>query len=380
MTPRPVFRVIDTGIRPGQRHMAFDEALIEARAANEVPDTIRFLRFRPTVLVGRHQVLRDEVKRDYCAANGIDVGRRITGGGAIYLDEGQLGWEFVFDRHALEFGDLTETTRRLCEACCTGLQRLGVAAAYRPRNDIEVDGRKLGGTGGFFDGRLVSFQGTVLLDVDPVRMVSCLNVAADKLAKHGAASIADRMVSLAMLGGGTAPPVGEVMTALLNGFAETLGIDPVRGEITEGEEARAAELFDHEIGTAAFIEGEAPPAASDAARGHSFTAYPGGRVRVDLRFEGAARDRIADCAITGDFFVTPARAIRDIEASLRRVPVAEIETIVMQALTARGVDFIGLTAAQLIGSIRSAAESRFEPHRLHEMNLVEPSGIEPPTS
>jgi len=375
---RPVFRVIDTGVRPGQRHMAFDEALIEARAGDEVPDTIRFLRFRPTVLVGRHQVLRDEVKLDYCAANGIDVGRRITGGGAIYLDEGQLGWEFVFDRHALGFGDLTATTRRLCEACCTGLQRLGIQAGYRPRNDIEVDGRKLGGTGGFFDGRLVSFQGTVLLDVDPVRMVSCLNVAADKLAKHGAASIADRMISLSMLGGGAAPPVHEVMTALLHGFAESLGIDPIPGEITAAEEARATQLFDQEIGTLAFIHGEAPPDTADTSRGHSFTAYPGGRVRVDLRFDG--RDRIADCVITGDFFVTPARAIRDIEAALRRSETGDIEVTVRQVLTSRGVDFIGLTADQLIGSIRAAASHRNIAAEPAGKNLVEPSGIEPPTS
>ena len=55
---RPV-RVIDTGIRTGRENVAFDQALIEARNAGRIPDTIRFLRFRPSALVGLHQILRD---------------------------------------------------------------------------------------------------------------------------------------------------------------------------------------------------------------------------------------------------------------------------------------------------------------------------------
>ena len=73
------FRVIDTGVRDGRRQIAFDQALIDARKAGAIPDTIRFLRFPPTALVGRHQALSREIHVDYCAANGIGVARRITG-------------------------------------------------------------------------------------------------------------------------------------------------------------------------------------------------------------------------------------------------------------------------------------------------------------
>ncbi len=123
---RPV-RVIDTGVRSGRENVAFDQALIESRNAGSSPETIRFLRFRPCALVGLHQMLSHEVRLEYCTANGIEVGRRITGGGGLYLDEGQMGWELVLHRRALGT-DLAAITARICTAAAAGLKRLGVPA------------------------------------------------------------------------------------------------------------------------------------------------------------------------------------------------------------------------------------------------------------
>ena len=112
-------------------------------------------------------MLSHELKVDYCKANGIELVRRITGGGGLYFDEGQIGWELVFDRATLGSPSLAEATRRICEAAALGLNKIGVPARYRPRNDLEVDGRKISGTGGFFDGNLIFYQGTLLIDFDP---------------------------------------------------------------------------------------------------------------------------------------------------------------------------------------------------------------------
>ena len=190
------FRVISTGLRGGRANIAFDQALIEARREGKIPDTIRFLRFRPSALIGIHQFLSHEIKLDYCRANDIETVRRITGGGGLYFDEGQIGWELVFDRATLGLTDLAEVTRRICEAAALGLQKLGVPACYRPRNDIEVDGRKISGTGGFFDGNLIFYQGTLLVDFDPAKMLACLNVPTEKLAKRGINSAAQRIVTM----------------------------------------------------------------------------------------------------------------------------------------------------------------------------------------
>ncbi len=181
----PVFRAIDTGLREGRAQIAFDEALIELHKAGTIPDTVRFLRFPPTALIGRHQAMSQEVKVEYCRANGIGLVRRITGGGAIYFDEGQIGWELVLSRKRMAMPSLGDYTRAICEAVAHGLSSaFAIDARFRPRNDIEVGGQKLCGTGGFFDGDTLFYQGTVLIDVDPARMMACLNVPAAKLQKR----------------------------------------------------------------------------------------------------------------------------------------------------------------------------------------------------
>ena len=309
------FRVIDTGLRGGRDNIAFDQALIEAHAGGHIADTIRFLRFTPSALVGRHQILAHELDLSACAARGIEVGRRITGGGAIHLDPGQLGWELVFDRASLGMGSLEAATARICTAAAAGLARLGVDSRFRPRNDIEVGGRKLGGTGGFFDGDLLFYQGTVLIDFDADAMLAALRLPAAKLARHGIGSIAARLVSLRALLG-AAPPVEAVQDALLAGFAEHLGIEPHREPASPIEERLAARAFAEEIGTDEFIN---EPALSTDPAGWSSAelARPGGGLRVDLSRDH--RGRVREVLISGDFFVTPPRLVRDLEARLRGV-------------------------------------------------------------
>lgn len=167
MTVRRAFRLIESGVADGRRQIAYDAALTELHAAGKVPDTVRFMRFPPTVLVGRHQILSSEVHVERCRAEGVGLVRRVSGGGAIYLDEGQVGWELVAHRTTLGLGTLGGHAQGICEAVAAGLAaRFGVPARFRPRKDIEVDGRKIGGTGGYFVGDTLVYQGTVLIDMD----------------------------------------------------------------------------------------------------------------------------------------------------------------------------------------------------------------------
>jgi lipoate---protein ligase len=286
----PVFRVIDTGIRDGRRQIAFDQALIDSRKAGAIPDTVRFLRFPPTALIGRHQSLSRELRVDYCRANGIGLVRRITGGGAIYFDEGQLGWSLVFHRATLGIASLADLAREICEAAAAGLSRLGVAARYRPRNDIEVDGRKLSGTGGFFDGDVLFYQGTVLIDMDPAKMLAALKVPEEKLARRGLDSAAQRVTTLKALLG-EAPSIEAVQQALLDGFSERLGIELVRGEITAAEELLAGRYHDEEIGTEEFVAEIDHPERGDGVRSASLSTA-GGTISAHVRLEGEREDRI----------------------------------------------------------------------------------------
>lgn len=315
------FRVIDTGVRGGRANIAFDQALIEARAADLIPDTVRFLTFRPSALVGRHQSLSREIRLGWCAENGVETVRRITGGGALYMDEGQFGLELVFHRRSLDLPTLADVAQGVCESIALGLGKLGVPARWRPRNDIEVDGRKVSGTGGFFDGDVLFYQATILVDMNPARMLSALNVPAAKLAKRALDDAAARVTTLSALLGEQLPSTGAIREALLAGLSERLGIRPEWGTTTAAEEDLALRIHDEEIGTDAFVaEIDSPPEAA----GHAARHGKGGTIEAWVRREGASDDRIREVLITGDFFVTPPRTVLDLEAALRGAPLAEI--------------------------------------------------------
>jgi lipoate-protein ligase A len=346
------FRVIDTGLRDGRRQIAFDQAMIDAHREGRIPDSIRFLRFPPTALIGRHQALSSEIKVDYCRAHGIGIVRRITGGGAIYFDEGQLGWELVFHRSTLGIASLGDLAREICEAAALGLSRLGVDARYRPRNDIEVDGRKLSGTGGFFDGDTLFYQGTVLIDMSPEHMVAALNVPEAKLAKRALDSAAQRVVTLKALLG-SAPSIDAVQTALLEGFAQRLGITPVPGTIGPEEEALAAKYHDEQIGTDAFVaEIDVPGAGGGTGSGTCTGA--GGTITAYVRLEGSRLNRIREVLVTGDFFVTPPRTIFDLESALRGVAANEAGAAVEAFFARAGVGLLSVSPADFRRAIEAA--------------------------
>ncbi len=346
------FRVIDTGIREGRRQIAFDQAMIDAHKSGAIPDTIRFLRFPPTALIGRHQALSREIRLDYCRANGIGLARRITGGGAIYFDEGQLGWELVFSRAALGISSLGDLARVICEAAAAGLSTLGIDARYRPRNDIEVDGRKLSGTGGFFDGDTLFYQGTVLVDLDAARMAAALSVAEAKLAKRALDSAAQRVVTLRELLG-AAPAIEGVQAALLHGFAERLDIEPVPGAIDAREEALASQYHDEEIGTDAFVFEIDDPARAEDVRSSTVDG-PGGSVAAYVRLEGAAPGRIRDVLITGDFFVTPPRTIFDLESVLRGIDAPAAGSVIERFFATASVGLLSVRPADFRAAVEGA--------------------------
>ncbi|MEE8320486.1 MAG: lipoate--protein ligase, partial [Gammaproteobacteria bacterium] len=87
-TEMPNWRLLDTGQQTAAANICLDETILEARAMNLVPNTLRFLQFRPhCVLVGFHQSVEQEIRKDYCRQMGIHINRRITGGGTIYFGE-----------------------------------------------------------------------------------------------------------------------------------------------------------------------------------------------------------------------------------------------------------------------------------------------------
>ncbi|NND36295.1 MAG: lipoate--protein ligase family protein [Gammaproteobacteria bacterium] len=350
------FRIIDTGVREGRANIAFDAALIELREANAVPDTIRFMRFPPTALIGRHQDLSREINLAYCAQDGVGTVRRITGGGAIYLDEGQLGWELVFHRASLGIAALPDLAREICNAAAAGLSALGVNAKFRPRNDIEVDGRKISGTGGFFDGDVLIYQGTVLVDMNAGQMVRALNVPDQKIAKHNLDSAAQRVVTLKELLGDNLPDLETIQAALVNAFTQHFGISAAPGAVTEQEEALARQYFDDEIGTDEFVAEIDDPGADRSVHSGSHTGA-GGTISAFVKLEGPTRQILQRVLLTGDFFVTPPRVVFDLEAHLQGVRVTELAERIRDFFDATDIGMLSVTADDFLAAITAAIDA-----------------------
>jgi lipoate-protein ligase A len=301
-------------------------------------------------LVGRHQALGQEINLDYCRENGIGVVRRITGGGAIFMEPGLLGWELVFDRKTLGIRSLPELTREICEAAAQGISRLGVDASFRPRNDIEVEGRKISGTGGFFDGDTLFYQGTVLVDMNPGEMVSALRVPQAKLAKRQLDSAEQRVVTLRELLGDATPGLAAIQAALVAAFSERFGVEMQNGELDAAERSNADILLREEIGTEDFVNGiDEPPAARGDLTGRR--ASPGGTITSYLRLEGPAQNRVRAALITGDFFVTPPRTIYDLEARLRGVYLDELPEVIRAFFEETEIEVLSVSPDDFIASI-----------------------------
>jgi lipoate-protein ligase A len=350
------FRVIDTGLRDGRLQIALDQAMIDLHRADEIPDTVRFLRFETSALVGRHQAIGRELRLDYCRANGVRLVRRITGGGAIYLDPGQLGWELVLSRKRLPMATLQDYTKAICEGVAIGLEKeFAIEARFRPRNDIEVSGQKLCGTGGFFDGDTLFFQGTVLVDADPERIIACLNVPEAKIKKRCLDKAGQRVTTLKALLGGAAPDMPAVQRALLAGLSDKLGITFFEGAPTAVEEELAAKLFADDIGTDEFVFSIDDPRGAGIYEAE--LTGPGGTVTAYLRLEGdAATRRIREVLLTGDFFVTPPRTILDLEASLRGVYVGIAGTAVERFFGRAKPDLLTISPSDFRRVIQAAIQ------------------------
>jgi lipoate---protein ligase len=260
-----VLRVIDTELRPPRWNIAMTAALAELHGASEIPDTLRFQRFQPCVLVGRNQDIRREVRLDRCRQKGVATARRVTGGGAVYMDAGILSWEIVAGRR--RFGaDLDEAAEKICTAVADGLVALGVPARFCPPNAIEAEGRKISGASGYFEGATLVYEGTVLVDFDPRDMAEVLRLPD---AKEGAA-LAHRVTSIAAILG-RAPAVGEVQRALAASISDCFGFRITSEAASDRELALAERLHTVKFGTDRFVLGEEPQEISrepsgDAAR------------------------------------------------------------------------------------------------------------------
>ncbi len=349
---RPVWRLLDTGTRRAAENMAMNRALLTGRQQNVSPDTIRFLAFEPSALLGYHQSAEQELNMARCHELGVAIQRRITGGGAIYMDQGQLGWELYLDRKAAGSAEMSVIARRVCEAAAGGLQQLGVPAAYRPRNDIEVNGRKISGTGGAFDGDALMYQGTLLIDLDVERMLSVLNIPAGKLSDKAIASARERVTSLSALLP-ELPSRQHIVEVLAMAITDAFGVTAEPGGLNAAEQALYEQAL-AEIDSPDWIDMVQKP-AHDRPVLSAEHKFPAGLLRVNVAWD-RQQERIRQVWFSGDVFVSPARTLVDLESHLRDTLADRMPEAVRTFFDGRQVDMLGLQPDDIAGLLRQALQ------------------------
>ncbi len=344
------WRLVDTGARTAVENIAIDSALLKAKASLQTPNTLHFLQYSPpAALVGHFQSVGQEIREDFCQQRGIEIQRRLTGGGALYFDCSHLGWEIIASR--AEFGVRPDQlTRQICAGVVSGLKLLGIDAAFRPRNDIEVNGKKISGTGGVFEDGAFLFQGTLLVDLDVESMVKALRIPTEKLSAKGLSSIKDRVTSvnneLPDL-----PSLKQIKNAITAGFREALGVTFTPGGLTPAEE-RLVQRYERKHSKRSWIHLVSdPPDEHQVLR--SAIKAEGGLIRAAVSVD-VKRRRLKYCLINGDFFISPKRTILDLEAVLKDIPVASADDVIFDFFQERVPVTMGVDAAEFQAAIAAA--------------------------
>ncbi|MEE8431989.1 MAG: DUF116 domain-containing protein [Candidatus Desulfatibia sp.] len=368
-------RVIDTGLLSAAENIAWDRALMEARQNELIPDTIRFLRFTPSALVGYHQSVKDEIRVDYCKVNGIEINRRVTGGGAIYFDEGQLGWELIFKRSSLpHLKTMWNVSKSICESAASALRGLGVNAHFRPRNDIEVYGKKISGTGGAFEKDVVLFQGTLLVDFNIEHLIRALRIPVEKLADKELLSAKERVASLSDLLG-VPPPMETIKSMLANEFSSLFG-KPLGVEQPTENEKKLYRGYLKETAGREWIEPAGFAQSGNVKQIHAFSKSKGGLLHLTGRFD-VPKGRLKQILVTGDVFVTPKRLLYDMENALKDTKVERVISELTDFLD--GYEFEGVELSEqdfisAVGKLIEKYENMKHGLEVYDVNSIETRG------
>jgi lipoate-protein ligase A len=222
--------------------MGLDEAIMESVAAGTSLPVLRFYGWRPkAVSVGYFQGLTEEIDLEACGRYGVDVVRRITGGGAVFHQQ-ELTYSVIFGcGHPLAGENIQDSYRILCAAIVRALALLGLDSRFEPVNDIVCGGRKISGNAQTRRMGTVLQHGTIILDLDPDLMFSLLKVPREKLRGRLIREVRERVTSLKDQG--VSSDFGEVQAAMIRGFGEALSLDFDTGAgLDAAENARAEEL------------------------------------------------------------------------------------------------------------------------------------------
>jgi len=236
-------------------NMAIDEAILTARIANRVPNTLRLYQWRPSaVSIGKNQDPQETVYVDACRSLGVDLVRRISGGGTVFHSaEGEVTYSVTARaRDISSAGDITLVYTQIYRAITDALRLLGIPADFSPGNakncpNLTVNGKKISGSAQTIKHGIVLQHGTILLSVDLPRMFQLLragNATPAQAAQHARNKITSIQNEL-----GHAVTPETAANAIAQGFHAILKVQLELGKLTSYEQELAQKLCKQKYAT-----------------------------------------------------------------------------------------------------------------------------------
>ncbi len=336
------------GIR-GDLGLAVDEAALGWVAAPGGDDrgVLHLYRFDPpAVVIGYHQDPRTEADLAACAARGVEVHRRLTGGGCILMGPGQLGLALALPRAAVSTaGGFGPVFAALSGGIIHALRRHGVESVLRPKNDLAVDGRKICGVGAYTDAAgMLLFHASTLVDVDFDVMLEVLRIPDAKHRDKFVAHAREGMTTLREQTGGNVS-VEEFAADVEDGYREALGVEVERGVLDPERWADVERLAATRYRDPGWLHLGGSP-------GSQFTQVArktrGGMVVVRCWQEDG---RVRELQLRGDFFAERG-VVESLEAALRGATAADARERVAAVLPAD--DLWLVTAEDVAGLVADA--------------------------
>lgn len=242
----------------------------------------------PSIIIGKNQNTVEEINTEYVEDNGIHVVRRLSGGGAVYHDLGNLNFSFI----TKDDGDSFHNFQKFTEPVTEALQKLGVNAELSGRNDLMAEGRKISGNAQFSTkGRMFS-HGTLLFDSEIESVVSALKVKKDKIESKGIKSIRSRVANISEFLDEKIT-IEEFRTLLLKNIFGDLGEIP-EYKLTDEDWERIHQLSSERYQNWDWNYGRSPKFDLQ----HSYR-FPVGQIDIRLN---VTKGKIEGCKIYGDFF------------------------------------------------------------------------------
>lgn len=155
-------------------------------------DSFMLWRNEPSIIVGKHQNTLAEINTEYVQENNIKVVRRLSGGGAVFHDLGNINFTFISQGEPGTLVDFRKFTRPIIEV----MQKLGIEARFEGRNDLTIDGRKFSGNAEYVFRNRVLHHGTLLFSAVMADLTGALKVDPSKFTDKAVKSVRSRVTNI----------------------------------------------------------------------------------------------------------------------------------------------------------------------------------------